>query len=107
MKTIALGMAVAFALTVAPGSAQTAEIPVGAAPKGEPNAIASRIIKYNFPSCKRVSSASRNGDGSIIAKCDGVDYLVFTVFNAKEGKTLELALNCGAAKTHFNISCFR
>ncbi|MCR4347092.1 MAG: hypothetical protein NUV55_07825 [Sulfuricaulis sp.] len=78
---------------------------VGAAPKGDPTAVATKIIKYNFPECKRVSSATRRSDGSIRAKCDGVDYLVFTVFNAKEGKTIEVALNCTAAKALLNISC--
>lgn len=78
--------------------------PVGAAPKGEPVAVASRIIKYNFPTCKRVTSALRAPDGSIRAICDGTQYLVFTVFNANAGKTLELALNCAAAK-QLNITC--
>ena len=78
---------------------------VGAAPKGDPTTVASKIIKYNFPECRRVSSATRNPDGSIRAKCDRTDYLVFTVFNAKEGKTLEVAMNCAAAKSLLNISC--
>lgn len=78
---------------------------VGAAPKGDPAAVATKIIKHNFPDCKRVSNASRNTDGSIRAKCDGVDYLVFTVFNAKAGKVIEVALNCTAAKSLLNISC--
>jgi len=78
---------------------------VGAAPKGDVTKIAARIIKYNFPTCKRISSATRKPDGSIRAKCDGTDYLVFTVFNAKEGKMLEVAMNCTAAKTLLNVSC--
>jgi hypothetical protein len=86
-------------------SAAIADLPpVGAAPKGDPTIVASRIIKYNFPTCKRVTGALRAPDGSIRAVCDGTQYLVFTVFNAKEGKTLELALNCSAAK-QLNISC--
>jgi hypothetical protein len=44
-------------------------------------------------------------DGSIRAKCDGTEYLVATLFNPKEGKVLELALNCNAAKRLLNVSC--
>lgn len=79
--------------------------PVGAAPKGDAAVVASRIIKYNFPSCRHVTNANRRSDGSIRANCDGDNYLVFTMFNAKEGKTLELALNCTASKQLLNISC--
>jgi hypothetical protein len=85
--------------------ADAGSVAVGAAPKGEPRIVASRIIKYNFPACKRVVNATRMPDGSIRAQCDGVDYLVFTVFNAKEGKMLELALNCDAAKRLLDVSC--
>ena len=63
------------------------------------------LIKYNFPTCKRVSNAARRSDGSIRAKCDGKDYLVFTIFNPKEGKAIEVAMNCTAAKSHLNIDC--
>ena len=80
---------------------------VGAAPKGDPTSVASKIIKHNFPECKHVSNATRNRDGSIGAKCDGTDYLVFTLFNAKEGKIIEVALNCTAAKSLLNVSCYR
>jgi hypothetical protein len=79
--------------------------PVGAAPIGDAKAVASRIIKYNFPECKRVTTATRAQDGSIRASCDRINYLVFTVFNAKEGKTIEVAMNCSAAKQLLNISC--
>lgn len=81
-----------------------AALPVGAAPKGDPTDVASQIIKYNFPDCKRVTKAIRQSDGSIRAACDGVQYLVFTVFNAKEGRVIQLALNCTAAKS-MGISC--
>lgn len=86
--------------------AHAASISVGAAPKGDATAVSSRIIKYNFPTCKRVSNAVRLGDGSIRATCDGVDYRVFTVYSAKEGKMIEVALNCVAAKQHLGVSCF-
>lgn len=81
--------------------------PIGAAPKGDANEVASRIIKYNFPACKRVTGAVRQSDGSIAARCDGTLYLVFTMFNPKEGKTIEAALNCAAAKSLLNVSCER
>lgn len=78
---------------------------VGAAPKGNATAVASNIIKYNFPKCRHVSDATRRPDGSIRAVCDGIDYLVFTVFNAKEGKLIKVAMNCTAAKSLLNIAC--
>ena len=92
-------------LLVALPSANAGLPPVGAAPKGDAKAIASRIIKYNFPECKRVTTATRAQDGSIRATCDRINYLVFTVFNAKEGKTIEVVMNCTAAKQLLNISC--
>ena len=54
---------------------------VGAAPDGDPTRVANKIIKYNFPSCKKVSGARRGAEGSVVAICDGVKYLVFTVFD--------------------------
>jgi len=82
-----------------------AQVSVGAAPRGDATTVASRIIKYNFPACKRVSSAVRRRDGSIRATCDGTDYLVSTIYSAKEGKMMEVALNCTAAKQLLNIAC--
>lgn len=102
MKALIFILAVAGALAVA--GVQAAGIAVGAAPKGDATGVASRIIKYNFPSCKRVTAAVRQADGSIRAVCDGTQYLVFTVFNAKEGKVIELALNCTAARK-MDINC--
>lgn len=94
----------AVALCIAAPSAMALP-PIGAAPKGDAKTVASRIIKYNFPTCKRVADARRMPDGSIRAKCDSTNYLVFTMFNAREGKTIELAMNCTAAKSLLNISC--
>ena len=85
--------------------AYPASLTIGAAPKGNETAVASKIIKRNFPVCKNVQTAVRREDGSIKATCDRTDYLVFTVFNPKEGRTVELAMNCSAAKRHLNISC--
>lgn len=95
-----LAVFLCFAATTA-----TALPPIGAAPKGDAKSVASKIIKYNFPTCKKVANARRLPDGSIRARCDSTDYLVFTMFNAKEGKTLELALNCTAAKSLLKVSC--
>ena len=87
------------------GSALAATPAVGAAPAGDATSVASRIIKYNFPSCRTVSGATRRTDGAIRATCDGTAYLVFTVFNANEGKVLELAMNCAAAKQLIGVGC--
>ena len=78
---------------------------VGSAPKGDASAVAARIIKYNFPSCKQVSGATRREDGAIRATCDGTAYLVFTVFNPSEGKVIEVAMNCEAAKRLIGAGC--
>lgn len=79
--------------------------PVGAAPKGDAKKVATKIIKRSFPNCKRVTSALRVSDGSIIAKCDGIEYRVFTMYDAEEGKVLELALNCKEAKA-IGVACY-
>lgn len=92
-------------LLLAPAAVGAAGISVGAAPKGEAQAVASKIIKENHPTCKKVSGATRRADGSISAKCNGTSFLVFAVFNPKEGRTIELALNCSAAKKHFDVTC--
>ena len=86
-------------------SAIAQSVSVGAAPQGDSTKVASRIIKYNFPDCKRVSGAVRKSDGSIRAMCDGTDYSVFTVYSAKQGKMVEVALNCTSVKRNLNIDC--
>ncbi len=98
-------IATLFFLFIASSVISAAGVAVGAAPKGDAKIIATRIIKYNFPKCKRITSAVRLADGSIRANCDGTDYLVFTVYSAKEGKMLEVAMNCTAAKRLLNIDC--
>jgi hypothetical protein len=92
-------------LVLASSQAKAAGLTIGAAPKGEPVSVASRIIKENFPECRRVTKAVRAPDGGIHARCDATDYLVFSLFNAKEGKARDVALNCTAAKRLLNISC--
>lgn len=72
-------------------------ISIGAAPEGNPKAVAAKIIKYNFPACRSVSAAKRLSDGSILATCDGTSYRVFTMYSPSKGKMLELAMNCVAA----------
>ena len=97
--------ATALALLSVTFSAVAAGPAVGAAPAGDATAVASKVIKWNFPSCRKVTSAERQRDGSIRARCDGTNYLVFTMFNPKEGKAVELALNCKAAKQYLDIDC--
>lgn len=97
---IAVGCLVATATAVVAGAPS-----VGAAPKGDATAVATRIIKYNFPSCKLVADATRRSDGSIRASCDGTSYLVFTVLNPNEGKVIEVAMNCAAAQKLAGTGC--
>ena len=56
--------------------ASAAPIAVGAAPKGDATKVAEKIIKDNFPACKKVWGATRKPDGSIKATCGGVEFLV-------------------------------
>lgn len=96
----------AFVISLfAAASVYAADISAGAAPKGDAQAVANRIIKRNHPACKKVTNVKRRPDGSISAQCNGAGFLVFTVFNPKEGRAVELALNCAAAKRHLNITC--
>ncbi len=81
-------------------------VDAGAAPQGDAKKVATRIIKYNFPECKRVTKAIRLADGTIRAVCDGIDYRVFTVYSSKQGKMMEVALNCTAAK-QLGIDCYK
>jgi hypothetical protein len=92
-------------LSLAFSQAKAAGPAIGAAPKGDPVSVASRIIKENFPECRRVTKAVRAPDGGIHARCDATDYLVFSLFNARAGEVREIALNCTAAKRLLNISC--
>jgi hypothetical protein len=85
---------------------QAASVSIGAAPKGNAKKVAERIIKYNFPRCKHVTTAARASDGTIQAKCSGVDYRVFTLYNAEEGKMSELAMNCTASKQLLGVDCY-
>jgi hypothetical protein len=100
---IGWALALLGAVVLQPASAATAA--VGAAPKGDATTVASRIIKHNFPHCKKVSGAARAADGSIRARCDGTQYLVFSVFEASAGRMHEVALNCDAARKLLNRPC--
>ena len=82
-----------------------AEVSVGAAPQGDPQKVAEKIIKKNFPKCKHVTKAKRLPDGSISATCGKTNYRVFTMYSAEKGQMLELALDCNAAKS-LGISCY-
>ena len=88
-----LGLA-AYAATLCAQPQQPAIVSVGGAPKGEPMAVAARVIKSKFPDCKQVSAATRLSDGSIRASCDGADYRIFTMYSPAEEKMIELVLNC-------------
>jgi hypothetical protein len=105
MQKTFVALAILVSSILAPTAVDAAGISVGAAPKGDAQAVATKIIKENHPACKKVSGATRHADGSIRAQCNGTGFLVFTVFNPKEGRTIELALNCTAAKKHLNIAC--
>jgi len=103
-KNIAFAAIFAGSL-LATATVDAAGISVGAAPKGDAKAVAAKIIKENHPACKNISGAKRRADGSIRAQCNGTSFLVFTAFNPKEGRAVELALNCTAAKKHLDVAC--
>lgn len=86
-------------------TAFAAPITFGAAPSGDATTVAGKIIKYNFPACKHVKAAKRLSDGSIIATCNGSDFRVFTIFNQKEGRLIDLAMNCSVLKKRLDIDC--
>ena len=92
-------------LLFVPCELHAASVAAGAAPRGDAKTVATRIIKYNFPNCKRVIKASRSADGTILATCDGVDYYVFTLYDGKAGKMHEVALNCDASKQLIGVPC--
>jgi hypothetical protein len=104
MKNLLLLMAFQL-LFFTPFSVHAASVATGAAPQGDAKTVATRIIKYNFPQCKRVTKASRLPDGAIRATCDTTDYLVFTLYDAKAGKMHEVAMNCEATKQLLGIPC--
>lgn len=100
------GFILAFFLLSFALNAEAAGVTLGAAPKGDPKTVASRIIKKNFgKKCRNVSKAVRLSDGTIQASCGASDYRVFTLFNAEEGRLVELALNCTAAE-ELGVSCY-
>jgi hypothetical protein len=92
-------------LLLRPFSVQATSVAAGAAPQGDAKTVATRIIKYNFPECKRVTRASRSADGTILATCDGTNYYVFTLYDGKAGKMHEVALNCDASKQLIGVPC--
>ena len=107
MKKLVLVLLVSCHLPLlAAVDAHAGSVSVGAAPKGDAKTVSAKIIKYNFPECKLVSTAVRLADGSIRANCDGTDYRVFTVYSATEGKMLEVAMNRTAAKRLLDIDCY-
>jgi len=105
IRQISLAAACVCAITWPAAMAASPKVSFGAAPKGEASQVASRIIKENFDACKKVTSATRLSDGTIMAKCAGSDFRVFTVFKRDEGKTIEMAMNCTALKKRLDIEC--
>ncbi|WP_136223461.1 hypothetical protein [Massilia sp. Mn16-1_5] len=103
--SIALVLAVACASPMSAAIAAAPKISFGAAPEGNAPEVASRIIKENFAACKKVTSAKRLSDGSILAKCNGSDFRVFTAFKRDEGRTVEIAMNCTFLKKRLDIDC--
>lgn len=104
-QSIALVLAVAFASAMSAAVAAAPKVSFGAAPKGNAPEVASRIIRENFAACKKVTSAKRLSDGSILAKCNGSDFRVFTVLKRDEGRTVEIAMNCTVLKKRLDIDC--
>lgn len=97
----------AFSILSRPSGYAASGFSAGAAPKGDAQTVATRIIKYNFPQCKRVTNAVRRSDGTILASCDRVRYYVFTLYAPREGKMHEVALNCDVSKQQLNVECPR
>ena len=107
MTATLTGCLVVFSMVSSLSAHAASGISAGAAPKGDPQTVAARIIKYNFPQCKRVTNAMRRADGTIRANCDGVSYYVFTMYLPNEGKMLELAINCDKSRQLLNVECLR
>jgi len=78
---------------------------VGPAPAGDAAIVAEAAIKESWPDCKKVVGAKRRPDGAILAKCDGVHYLIHTMFVPTEGRMETFALNCKVAREKLNIKC--
>lgn len=72
----------------------------GAAPEGDPKAVAQRIVQANFEpkDCPKIVTATRlTPDQSIKIACsNGETFRVFTIFDSKRGKTQEVAMRCSA-----------
>jgi len=105
IQQFALAAACAGALAWPAAMAASPKVSFGAAPAGDTSKVANRIIKENFDACKNVTSAKRLHDGTIMAKCAGSDFRVFTAFKRDEGKTIEVALNCTVLKKRLDVDC--
>lgn len=105
IRQIGLAAACASAIAWPAAMAASPKVSFGAAPKGDASKVATRIIKENFDACKKVTSAKRLSDGTIMARCAGSDFRVFTAFKRDEGKTIEVALNCTVLKKRLDVDC--
>ena len=105
IRQISLALAVACVSAMPVTIAAAPKVTFGAAPKGSAPEVANRIIKENFAACKKVTAAKRLPDGSILAKCNGSDFRVFTAFKRDEGRTIEVAMNCTVLKKRLDVDC--
>lgn len=105
IQQLVLAAACACALAWPDAMAASPKVSFGAAPTGDASKVATRIIKENFDACKKVTSAKRLPDGTIMARCAGSDFRVFTAFKRDEGKTIEVALNCTVLKKRLDVDC--
>lgn len=86
--------------------AQKDRVAFGAAPKGDEKRVAARIIMENFPTtCRNLTSAKRNSDGTISAVCSGERFIVTSMFDKASGTARDVAISCTAAKRLLNIDC--
>jgi len=105
IRQVGVAAACACALAWPAAMAASPKVSFGAAPKGYAAKVATKIIKENFDACTKVTSAKRLHDGTIMARCAGSDFRVFTAFKRDEGKTIEVALNCTVLKKRLDVDC--
>ncbi|MDM0121934.1 hypothetical protein [Variovorax arabinosiphilus] len=80
------------------GAAAAQSIQVLPAPRGEPMAVAMRVIREAEHPCPKVVRASRAQDQSILAACSNKEsYLVFSI-RKSSGAVMDVAMKCSAAR---------
>lgn len=68
------------------------------APEGNPMEVAARVIRSNEQPCPRVIKAERVFDKTIRATCSNQISYRISKLKTAEGKTIELSMNCQAAR---------